>query len=144
MFAAGLQYRYVRRVARARAADNAVLNGFSAAIVIISLALATLSGCSADRIITTFSCDEISKEKWSELRSRDDDELFDFAEDMKDCGTLDGLTRAEVENFLGKPDYREPKYMTWTWIVGIDYTGDNEVLIVIWKGASEPEVEVLG
>lgn len=95
-------------------------------------------------------CDEVSSSSWSDLRHASlkepggeaDDDLFEYAQAVAECGTLQDFTRAETIEWLGKPDYRNPGIGDWH--LGVDGTGDTRVLQVQWRESRVQKVVALG
>ncbi len=62
--------------------------------------VAALGGCSPPGVFSSgVACDELSSRKWKTLANG---ERKDEAEAIEECGTLDGMTEAEVAGWMGK------------------------------------------
>lgn len=81
------------------------------AVTIIALAAAGL-GCNTDDLplIGKVNCDELSSSNWKAMRGED---RIEESEALRRCGTLRGMTRAEVEDWMGHPIGRLGNQSYW-------------------------------
>ncbi len=71
------------------------------AIAVCAVSSLAVAGCSGLGIFgSSVSCDELSSSEWKSQASGD---RTDEAEAIKECGTLDGMSRPEVTAWMGQP-----------------------------------------
>jgi hypothetical protein len=66
----------------------------------LCLCTGTIAGCAGIFGGSNVSCDELSSSEWKSLANG---ERKDEAYAIKECGTLDAMTKTEVESWMGKP-----------------------------------------
>lgn len=71
------------------------------ALAVCAVSSLAVAGCSGLGVFgSNVSCDELSSSEWKSLASGD---RTDEADAIKECGTLDGMSRPEVTAWMGQP-----------------------------------------
>ena len=94
-------------------------------------------------------CDPFSAEDWRAASGRGADytELEEQARGLIRCGRLQQNTKAEVRDLLGTPEEHRKDLkgvMEWSWIVGVDYLGEQRSFSVRFVGGRVRSTRIAG
>ncbi|MCB0863527.1 MAG: hypothetical protein KDB66_10020 [Solirubrobacterales bacterium] len=113
------------------------LLGRSLGFLALCVCVAAVAGCAGVFGGSDVSCDDLSSSEWKSLAN---DDRTDEAEAIKECGTLDGMTRSEVVSWMGEPT-RLGNQDTWT---TADGTSDVPTITVEYRNNKVDQIFVNG
>lgn len=111
--------------------------GRSLGVLFLLACVSALAGCGGFGIFggSDVSCDELTSSKWKSLENG---ERKAEAEAIQDCGTVDGMTRAEVITWMGKPIERSfnvhTKNKIDSWLIGSSPNNSDLPMISVEYG----------